>query len=53
MTQAHVGLVLQRIRLCLRDEAEPYLELGINLRSAEDIFMQPEVRLPAWIYTRH
>ncbi len=28
----------------LLDEAEPHLELGINLRSAEDILMQPEVR---------
>ena len=42
--KVHLGLLLPRFRLCLLDEAEPRLELGINLRSAEDIFMQPEVR---------
>ena len=42
--KVHLGLLLPRFRLRLLDEAEPHLELGINLRSAEDIFMQPEVR---------
>lgn len=40
----HLGLLLPRFRLRLLDENDPGLELGINLRSANDIYLQPEVR---------
>ena len=42
--KVHLGLLLPRFRMRLQDEAEPQLELGINLRSADDIFLKPEVR---------
>ncbi|MDH5617793.1 MAG: cytochrome P450 [Gammaproteobacteria bacterium] len=42
--KVHLGLLLPRFRLQLVDEAEPQLELAINLRSAEDILMQPSTR---------
>ncbi|MBT8092572.1 MAG: cytochrome P450 [Gammaproteobacteria bacterium] len=42
--KVHLGLLLPKFRLRLLDDAEPDLELGINLRSASDIFMQPEER---------
>jgi cytochrome P450 len=40
----HLGLLLPRFRLRLLEDTEPGLELGINLRSANDIYMQPEER---------
>ena len=42
--KVHLGLLLPRFRLRLLDNKEPELELGINLRSATDIFLQPEER---------
>jgi cytochrome P450 len=42
--KVHLGLLLPRFRMQLVDAAEPSLELAINLRSAEDIFMRPEQR---------
>lgn len=42
--KVHLGLLLPRFRLRALDDSEPELELGINLRSATDIFMQPEER---------
>jgi cytochrome P450 len=42
--KVHLGLLLPRFRLRLLDASEPELELGINLRSAKDIFMQVEER---------
>ncbi len=42
--KVHLGLLLPRFRLRLEDDSEPELELGINLRSATDIFMKPEER---------
>ncbi|MGI9234720.1 MAG: cytochrome P450 [Woeseiaceae bacterium] len=42
--KVHLGLLLPRFRLRLLKAAEPELELGINLRSATDILMQPEER---------
>ncbi len=42
--KVHLGLLLPRFRMRLLDEREPDLELGINLRSATDIQMQPEAR---------
>ena len=42
--KVHLGLLLPRFRMRLVDEAPPELELAINLRSARDIFVQPEER---------
>ena len=42
--KVHLGLLLPRFRLRALDDSEPELELGINLRSAADIIMQPEER---------
>lgn len=42
--KVHLGLLLPRFRMQLVDESEPSLELGINLRSADDIFMKPTKR---------
>jgi len=42
--KVHLGLLLPHFRMHLRDDAEPQLELGINLRSAEDIHVMPEER---------
>ncbi|MBT8086835.1 MAG: cytochrome P450 [Gammaproteobacteria bacterium] len=42
--KVHLGLLLPRFRLQLIDESEPRLELGINLRSATEIHLKPEIR---------
>ena len=42
--KVHLGLLLPRFRMQLVDQAEPELELAINLRSTDDIFMQPTER---------
>ncbi len=42
--KVHLGLLLPRFRMQLVDESEPSLELGINLRSANDIVMKPTQR---------
>ncbi len=42
--KVHLGLLLPRFRMQLVDESQPDLELAINLRSAEDIFMLPVER---------
>ena len=42
--KVHLGLLLPRFRMQLVEEAEPELELGINLRAAKDIFMRPTER---------
>ena len=42
--KVHLGLLLPRFRMRLLDEKVPELELSINLRSTEDIFMQPTER---------
>jgi cytochrome P450 len=40
----HLGLLLPRFRMSLTDKSDPGLELGINLRSARDIMLQPTHR---------
>jgi cytochrome P450 len=40
----HLGLLLPRFRMHLVDSEDPGLELGINLRSARDIMLQPTFR---------
>ncbi|NNL63262.1 MAG: cytochrome P450 [Woeseiaceae bacterium] len=42
--KVHLGLLLPRFRMRLVDETHPGLELAINLRSARDIEVRPEVR---------
>ncbi len=42
--KVHLGLLLPRFRMRLADDSDPGLELAINLRSARDIFVQPELR---------
>ena len=42
--KVHLGLLLPRFRMERVNEAEPALELGINLRSADDIMMKPRTR---------
>ena len=42
--KVHLGLLLPRFRMRLVDDADPGLELAINLRSARDIFALPEHR---------
>lgn len=42
--KVHLGLLLPRFRMRLLDNKEPGLELGINLRSDADIYLQPEER---------
>ena len=42
--KVHLGLLLPRFRMELVDDAEPELELAINLRSAEDIHVRPVKR---------
>jgi len=42
--KVHLGLLLPRFRMQLVDDAEPDLELAINLRSAEDIHVRPAIR---------
>ena len=42
--KVHLGLLLPRFRMQLVDDAEPELELAINLRSAEDIHVRPAIR---------
>jgi len=40
----HLGLLLPRFRMAVVDQEDPGLELGINLRSARDIMLQPTYR---------
>jgi cytochrome P450 len=42
--KVHLGLLLPRFRMALVDETHPGLELAINLRSARDIEVRPEIR---------
>lgn len=42
--KVHLGLLLPRFHMRVIDDAQPELELGINLRSATEIFMQPKER---------
>jgi len=42
--KVHLGLLLPRFRMQLVDDAEPELELAINLRATKDILMKPTER---------
>jgi cytochrome P450 len=40
----HLGLLVQRFHMTLLTDEQPELDLGINLRSQQDIFLRPEPR---------
>jgi cytochrome P450 len=42
--KVHIGLLLPRFRMMRVDDADPGLELGVNLRSASDIWLRPAIR---------
>lgn len=42
--KVHLGLLLPRFHMQLVDDSQPALELGINLRAANDIYMKPTER---------
>ncbi len=42
--KVHLGLLLPRFRMQRTDDADPGLELAINLRSKRDILLRPSVR---------
>jgi cytochrome P450 len=42
--KVHLGLLLPRFRMMRTDDAEPGLELAVNLRSASDIWLRPAIR---------
>lgn len=42
--KVHLGLLVQKFHMTLATEIEPELELGINLRTLNDIFLIPNLR---------
>ena len=42
--KVHLGLLIQKFHMTLATEVEPELELGINLRTQDDIFLFPNLR---------
>jgi cytochrome P450 len=42
--KVHLGLLVQRFHMKLVTDIEPELDLGINLRSSNDILLRPELR---------
>ncbi len=42
--KVHMGLLLPRFRMRRTSDEQPELELGINLRAANDIFLRPAIR---------
>ena len=40
----HLGLLVQRFHMTLVTDEFPGLDLGINLRAQNDIFLRPEIR---------
>ena len=42
--KVHLGLLIQRFHMTLVDADEPELDLGINLRASQSIFLRPELR---------
>ncbi|MDJ0698967.1 MAG: cytochrome P450 [Woeseiaceae bacterium] len=42
--KVHMGLLLPRFRMQRNSDEPPELELGINLRTANDIFLRPAIR---------
>jgi len=44
--KVHLGLLIQKFRMTLVSDEAPELELGINLRTRNDIFLRPNLREP-------
>ena len=42
--KVHLGLLIQKFRMTLHSTDEPALDLGINLRARDNIFLKPELR---------
>lgn len=42
--KVHLGLLIQRFHMTLRDQQEPELDLGINLRTKKGILLRPSLR---------
>jgi cytochrome P450 len=42
--KVHLGLLIQRFHMTLVDSDEPELDLGINLRTRQSIYLRPELR---------
>jgi cytochrome P450 len=42
--KVHLGLLIQKFHMAPASEDEPELELGINLRTRNDIFLLPSLR---------
>lgn len=42
--KVHLGLLIQKFHMTLDSDDEPELDLGINLRSRNDIFLRPVLR---------
>jgi len=42
--KVHLGLLIQKFHMTLATNVEPELELGINLRTQDDIFLLPNLR---------
>lgn len=42
--KVHLGLLIQKFHMTLVSDRQPELELGINLRSKDDIFLLPTLR---------
>ena len=43
----HLALLMQKFRMDVTNDAEPALDLGINLRAKEDIYLRPTLRRPS------
>ncbi|MGY8796868.1 MAG: cytochrome P450, partial [Woeseiales bacterium] len=43
--KVHLGLLIQRFHMTLASDAEPALDLGINLRTSESVILRPERRI--------
>jgi cytochrome P450 len=42
--KVHLGLLIQKFHMTLAADGEPALELGINLRTRDDIYLRPNLR---------
>lgn len=42
--KVHLGMLIQRFRMTPVNDAEPELDLGINLRTKNEIWLKPELR---------
>jgi len=43
----HLAMLVQKFRMSVTSDAEPELDLGINLRAKDDIYLRPTLRSPS------